>query len=146
MRRRVLERLSPLVPGAQGVISDTALRGIHHQTLLRKLGLLPVNRVTAKKKGSKKPRRAEGRRIEKSVHVEDKKVRLGPSRLTRAASSTTEADSAYVYWNRLRMPPGWKGARELLPRGPNPIHPLCCKTMICRGVLDTRSPRRGARA
>ena len=70
------ERLSPLVPGAQGVIYDTALRGIHHQTLLRNLGLLPVNRVTAKKKGSTKPRRAEGRRVEKSVHVEDKKVRL----------------------------------------------------------------------
>ena len=70
------ERLAPLVPGAQGVIYDTALRGIHHQTLLRKLGLLPVNRVTAKKKGSKKPRRAVGRRVEKSVHVEDKLIRL----------------------------------------------------------------------
>ena len=70
------ERLSPLVSGAQGVIYDTALRGIHHQTLLRKLGLLPVNKVTAKKKGSKRPRRAVGRRVEKSVHVEDKKVRL----------------------------------------------------------------------
>ncbi len=74
------ERLAPLVPGAQGVIYDTALRGIHHQTLLRNLGLLPVNRVTAKKKGSKKPRRAEGRRIEKSVHVEDKKVSLSDGR------------------------------------------------------------------
>ena len=70
------EHLSPLVPGAQGVIYDTALRGIHHQTLLRNLGLLPVNRVTAKKKGSTKPRRAEGRRVEKSVHVEDKKIKL----------------------------------------------------------------------
>ena len=69
------ERLAPLVPGAQGVLYDTALRGIHHQTLLRKLGLLPVNRVTAKRKGSNKPRRAEGRRVEKSVHVDDKKVR-----------------------------------------------------------------------
>ena len=70
------QRLAPLVPGAQGVIYDTALRGIHHQTLLRNLGLLPVNRVTAKKKGSTKPRWAEGRRIEKSVHVEDKMVAL----------------------------------------------------------------------
>jgi hypothetical protein len=74
------ERLAPLVSGAQGVIYDTALRGIHHQMLLRNLGLLPVNRVTAKKKGSTKPRRAEGRRIEKSVHVEDKKVRLPDGR------------------------------------------------------------------
>ncbi|MDP9222263.1 MAG: hypothetical protein M3P18_00115 [Actinomycetota bacterium] len=28
-------RLAPLVPGAQGVIYDTALRGVHHQVLLR---------------------------------------------------------------------------------------------------------------
>ena len=52
------ERLSPLVPGAQGVIYDTALRGIHHQTLLRNLGLVPVNRVTAKKKGPQDGQRA----------------------------------------------------------------------------------------
>ena len=79
------ERLASSVPGAQGIIYDTALRGIHHQTLLRNLGLLPVNRVTAKKKGSTKPRRAEGRRVEKSVHVEDKKVRLSDGS-TRAVS------------------------------------------------------------
>jgi Uri superfamily endonuclease len=70
------EQLAPLVTGAQGVIYDTALRGIHHQVLLRKLGLIPVNKVTAKRKGSKKPRRAAGRRVEKSIHVEDKRVRL----------------------------------------------------------------------
>lgn len=69
-------RLAPLVPGAQGVIYDTALRGVHHQTLLRNLGLLPVNRVTAAVKGSKKPRRKDGRRVEKSVHIEDKNVKL----------------------------------------------------------------------
>ena len=40
-------RLRPLVPGAQGVVYDTALRGVHHQTLLREHGWLPVNRVTA---------------------------------------------------------------------------------------------------
>jgi hypothetical protein len=67
-------RLAPLVPGAQGVIYDTALRGVHHQTLLRELGLIPVNRVTAAQKGAKAPRRGEGRRVEKSVHLEDKQV------------------------------------------------------------------------
>jgi hypothetical protein len=67
-------RLGPLVPGAQGVIYDTALRGVHHQKLLRELGLLPVNRVTAAEKGAKSPRRAKGRRVEKSVHVEDKEI------------------------------------------------------------------------
>jgi Uri superfamily endonuclease len=64
------------VPGAQGVIYDTALRGVHHQTLLRDLVLLPVNRVTAAVKGSKKPRRKEGRRVEKSVHIEEKIITL----------------------------------------------------------------------
>jgi len=68
------ERLAPHVPGAQGVIYDTALRGIHHHKLLRDLGLLPVNRVTAAIKGADKPRRKDGRRIEKSAHIEDKHV------------------------------------------------------------------------
>ena len=63
-------------PGAMGVIYDTALRGVHHQTLLRDLGLLPVNRVTAAKAGAKKPRRAEGQRVEKSTHLEDREVTL----------------------------------------------------------------------
>ncbi len=67
-------RLAPLVPGAQGVIYDTALRGMHHQTLLRDMGLIPVNRVTAARKGAKAPRRSEGRRVEKNVHLEDKEV------------------------------------------------------------------------
>jgi hypothetical protein len=63
-------------PGAMGVIYDTALRGVHHQTLLRDLGLLPVNRVTAAKAGAKQPRRAEGQRVEKSTHLEDRQVVL----------------------------------------------------------------------
>lgn len=69
-------RVAPLVPGAQGVIYDTALRGVHHQRLLRELGLMPVNKVTAAEKGSKQPRRGEGKRVEKSVHFEDKVVTL----------------------------------------------------------------------
>ncbi|MGI8775028.1 MAG: hypothetical protein ACR2KQ_08460 [Actinomycetota bacterium] len=70
------ERIAPLVRGAQGVIYDTALRGVHHQKLLRELGLLSVNRVTAKRKGAKTPRRLPDRRVEKTVHVEDKTMRL----------------------------------------------------------------------
>lgn len=69
-------RVSPFVPGAQGVIYDTALRGVHHQKLLRELGLMPVNKVTAAEKGSKKPRRSVGQRVEKSVHFDDKEVTL----------------------------------------------------------------------
>jgi hypothetical protein len=70
-------RLAPLVPGAQGVIYDTALRGVHHQTLLRDLGLLPVNRVTAAKAGVKQARRNDGRRVEKSTRLETKAIVLG---------------------------------------------------------------------
>jgi hypothetical protein len=67
-------RLAPLVPGAQAVVYDTALRGVHHQVLLRELGLAPVNRVTAAEKGASAPRRGKGRRVEKTVHVEDKAI------------------------------------------------------------------------
>ena len=68
-------RVAPLAPGAQGVIYDTALRGTHHQRLLRDLGLLPVNRVTAAKTGAKKARRKKDeQREEKSVHLEDKTI------------------------------------------------------------------------
>jgi hypothetical protein len=68
-------RLAPLVPGAQGVVYDTALRGVHHQELLRDLGLLPINRVAAAEKGARTPRRKDGRRVAKSLHVEDKTVK-----------------------------------------------------------------------
>jgi hypothetical protein len=39
--------LAPHIPGAQAVIYDGALRGVHHQTFLRKLGVLTVSRVAA---------------------------------------------------------------------------------------------------
>ena len=69
------ERLAPLCPGAQGVIYDTALRGVHHQRLLRDLGWLTVNRVTAAKAGATGPRRsADEQRVEKSVWVETKTI------------------------------------------------------------------------
>jgi hypothetical protein len=68
-------RLTPLIPGAQGIVYDTALRGVHHQALLRVLGLLPINRVTAAHAGAQVPRRAD-RRVEKSAHIEDKTVTI----------------------------------------------------------------------
>ncbi len=70
-----LKRTASHTPGAQAVVYDTALRGTHHQTVLRDLGLVPVNRVTAAKAGSKQKRRnpAEQRR-EKTTLVETKTV------------------------------------------------------------------------
>jgi hypothetical protein len=81
-------RLAPHMPGAQGVIYDTALRGVHHQHLLRELGLLSINRVTAAKAGAKKPRRND-RRVEKNVHIEDKTITLanGTTRTARLYAS-----------------------------------------------------------
>ena len=76
-------RLAPLVSGAQGVIYDTALRGVHHQTLLRDLGLIPLNRVTAAKAGVKQARRADGQRVEKSTRLETRTIAL-PDGSTRA--------------------------------------------------------------
>lgn len=72
-----LERTARLLPGAQAVVYDTALRGTHHQTILRDLGLIPVNRVAAAQAGSKKARRNKSeQRIEKLVFVEQKAVEL----------------------------------------------------------------------
>jgi hypothetical protein len=79
------ERLAPLAPGAQGVIYDTALRGVHHQHLLRDLGLLPVNKVTAAVAATKWPRRKGGTRIEKSAHIEEHVINL-PDGTTRTVS------------------------------------------------------------
>ena len=70
-----LKRTAPHTPGAQAVVYDTALRGTHHQTVLRDLGLVPVNRVTAAKAGSKKKRRNPAeQRQEKTTLVETKTV------------------------------------------------------------------------
>lgn len=82
---KCFRRLAPSIPGAQGVIYDTALRGVHHQTLLRELGLLPVNRVTAAVRGSTNPRRAEGRRVEKTTHIEDKILKLDSGEKSRVS-------------------------------------------------------------
>ena len=71
------------MPGALGVVYDTAFRGVHHQALLRDLGLLPINRVTAKKASATKLRRA-ARHVPKTVHVEDKTITLPDGRTTVA--------------------------------------------------------------
>jgi hypothetical protein len=76
------KRVAPLLPGAQGVIYDTALRGVHHQRLLRDLGWLSINRVSAAVAGADSPRRDEGQREPKSAHVEDKTIQLPNGRST----------------------------------------------------------------
>lgn len=90
------------MPGAQGIIYDTALRGIHHQKLLRELGLIPVNKVTAAESASKRARRSNSVRVEKSVHFEDREVRL--------ADGTTHTIRLYAFG-------GAVGIAELTDRG-----------------------------
>ena len=67
------QRLQPHLPGVQTLIYDTALRGVHHQTILRDLGWIPINRVQAKQAGPATPRRdLSEQRQPKSVHIEDR--------------------------------------------------------------------------
>src|SRR5205085_12139515 len=62
---RCFRRLVPLLPGAQAIVYDTALRGVHHQQILRDLGLVPINRVAAHavSRSGRKARRVENRRF-----------------------------------------------------------------------------------
>src|SRR5207248_2232806 len=83
------ERLAPLLPGAHGVIYDTALRGVHHQHLLRNLGWLTINRVTAAQASTPNTPR---RRIPKSAHVETKTITLPDG--TRTAVQLYASDGA----------------------------------------------------
>ncbi len=61
-------------PGLQGVIYDTALRGVHHQRMLRELGILTINKVAAAEGTG--PKRKGRRRVEKSAFVEQRKIEL----------------------------------------------------------------------
>lgn len=67
-----LRDLAPNLPGCQGVIYDTALRGVHHAEIMRDLGWLSINRVQALEviTNNGKP----VKRVEKAIHIEDKVV------------------------------------------------------------------------
>ena len=73
-------RLLPLVPGTLGLVYDGALRGAHHQRLLRELGVLCVNRVAAAENRGGLRSGWRGVRIEKSSHIEDRLVTLPDGR------------------------------------------------------------------
>jgi hypothetical protein len=69
------ERIAPYVPGTQAIVYDTALRGVHHQKILRELGIVPVNMVSAAETSHSMTTKRKIRRREKTVHVEDKTVK-----------------------------------------------------------------------
>lgn len=66
--------LAPCLPGAHGVVYDTALRGMHHQLLMRELGWISINRVTAASGSRKQGGGKDRKRVEKLVYVETKTV------------------------------------------------------------------------
>jgi hypothetical protein len=64
--------VAPHAPGIQGVVYDTALRGVHHAELMKDLGWLSINRVSAAEVVKRDGKLVK--RVEKLVHVEDKTV------------------------------------------------------------------------
>lgn len=57
-------------PGAQGVVYDTALRGVHHAELMKDLGWLSINRVAAAEVIKRDGKFVK--KVDKLLHVEDK--------------------------------------------------------------------------
>jgi hypothetical protein len=72
---RVFDEVAPLAPGIIGVIWDMALRGVHINTLMRKLGWLTVARVAAKERRHRRGQRG-GFRVPKSAFVEAQDLKL----------------------------------------------------------------------
>jgi hypothetical protein len=71
-----ISRIATDAPGLQGVIYDGALRGVHHQRLLRDLGLLPINKVTAAVGTGPNRKKTNKERVEKSTFVEQRTITL----------------------------------------------------------------------
>jgi len=76
-----LRDLAPRLPGAQGVIYDTALRGVHHAEIMRNLGWLSINRVQAQEVMTNNGKPVK--RVEKAMHIEDKAIDGKTVRLSR---------------------------------------------------------------
>ena len=65
-----LRDVVPLLPGAQGVLYDGALRGVHMLEILSEIGVLPIAPVTAKSGG----KRVRQPREERVVWIESQEV------------------------------------------------------------------------
>ena len=69
-------RLAPHIDGAQGVVYDTALRGVHHQTLLRGSRTPPHQPRHRRQSQPQDPPPTAERRVEKSAYIEGKTITL----------------------------------------------------------------------
>ena len=112
------------LPGAQGVVYDTALRGVHHQRLMRELGWVSVNRVTAAAGSRKRGGGKNRRRVEKLVYVETKTVRT-PDRRDHGAVARRKADASAS------------------ARSPRPVSRCSCRSSGC---ARTATPTSGGRS
>ena len=138
-------RLAPHMPGAQGVIYDTALRGVHHQHLLRELGLLPVNRVTAAKASAHRTptqrttRREERppRRQDHHPHQRDDPTRCSstpPAARSASRELTDTGDHHFVALPRIRTHRNRdkNGTLPLVQRLPTPRRATTSQTITVR--------------
>jgi hypothetical protein len=77
---RSLSRLAELLPGAEGVVWDMAMRGKHIDQLMREPGLLTVTRVPAAETHVRAGQKG-GRRVERMKLIEIRKVDLPDGRM-----------------------------------------------------------------
>ena len=127
------ERLAPHLPGAQAIVYDTALRGVHHQKILRELGIVPVNMVAAAESiGSKTTKRKIARR-EKIVHVEDKEI-TQPDGSTITVRLFSKAGAIGV------MRPTEAGELLFMPLVRKRTHRMRANTGLYRWYNDYRLP------
>ncbi|MGZ4804946.1 MAG: hypothetical protein ACXV5U_01060 [Ilumatobacteraceae bacterium] len=131
-------QLRPFVPGVQAVVYDTALRGVHHHRLLRELGWMTVNRVTAASGSRQNDGGKTRKRVEKTTYVETKTVstssgvrdvklfarggQVGLTELTETGELTyialerirthrsSSKGGTYRWYNDYRLPPDHDGA------------------------------------
>lgn len=127
------ERLAPHVPGAQAIVYDTALRGVHHQTILRELGFVPVNMVAAAQTFGSKTLKRKIKRREKTVHVEDKEV-TQPDGSTVTLRLVSEAGAIGL------MRPTEAGDLRFMPLVRKRTHRMRSESGLYRWYNDYRLP------
>jgi hypothetical protein len=81
---QMLRRAKPHAPGAQAVVWDQILRGVHINTILTEIGLIPVVGVHAKENPSRGKGRRAGTFVPKTVDLDDIEVHM-PDGTTRVA-------------------------------------------------------------
>ena len=122
------------MPGAQGVIYDTALRGVHHQHLLRDLGLLPDQPRHRRQGRRRRSPRRNDRRVEKNVHIEDKTITLAERRDPNGRALRPRRRARHRRTRRHRRPRTSAASRASAPTA------TATRTAGTAGTTTTNSP------